>query len=343
MHHLENPLIEYADDLYCGPVDVSAKTPTGIPKHMASDYTLRMPQALRQGRMDVERVRPGIMVTMYDMTPREDTCINFRSDSSPIGFGALVSGRLALSCDKGMASKGSREGKPYEMVCKGSGVSGQVTLPGGIPLRMVGVSIDENVLPDLLQGHQEYESLIDELARGESGFSIFGEWTLSPAMHVIVSQMLGCPLQGVSRALYLESKALEILALQLDKLANREQRSHPISRGDAERLHEARRLLFDSMEEPIGLVELAARVGLNDFKLKKGFRELFGTTVYGSLRTHRMETARSMLLDGDMTVSTVAMTVGYSNISHFIAAFKKHYDVTPGLLLQQSRRAYRKE
>jgi len=111
-----------------------------------------------------------------------------------------------------------------------------------------------------------------------------------------------------------------------------------LSRGDVERLHEARRILFEHIEEPPGINELAQRVGINQMKLKRGFRAVFGCTVFEALRAHRMHHARALLMDSDMTVGLVAATVGYTNMSHFIAAFRTHFGVTPGSLLHQSRR-----
>jgi len=60
------------------------------------------------------------------------------------------------------------------------------------------------------------------------------------------------------------------------------------------------------MVEPPGLKELAQRVGLNELKFKRGFREVFGCTMFEALRAHRMQQARTLLLDSDMTVGMVA-------------------------------------
>ncbi|MEH2180207.1 AraC family transcriptional regulator [Nostoc sp.] len=66
---------------------------------------------------------------------------------------------------------------------------------------------------------------------------------------------------------------------------------------DAEKLHLAKAILERSLEHPPSLLELAKLVGLNDFKLKQGFRHLFGTTVFGYLRTCRMQQAQQLLRD----------------------------------------------
>lgn len=84
------------------------------------------------------------------------------------------------------------------------------------------------------------------------------------------------------------------------------------------------------MDDPPSLLALARQVGLNDFKLKRGFRQVFGTTAFGYLHDQRMERARQLLEERRFNVTEVACTVGYANPSHFAAAFKRKFGVNPG-------------
>lgn len=78
-----------------------------------------------------------------------------------------------------------------------------------------------------------------------------------------------------------------------------------------------------------GLLEQMNQAGTNDYKLKIGFRQVFGTTVFGYLRNQRMEQARQLLLEKQMNVSEVAQTVGYTSFSRFSTAFKHYFGITP--------------
>ncbi|WP_249664415.1 helix-turn-helix transcriptional regulator, partial [Lysinibacillus sp. D4B1_S16] len=73
------------------------------------------------------------------------------------------------------------------------------------------------------------------------------------------------------------------------------------------------------------LMELSRLIGLNDFKLKKGFKEMYGTTVFGYLREKRLEQASLLLQNGTMNVMEVANAVGCSNPSHFAEVRKEKY------------------
>lgn len=136
-------------------------------------------------------------------------------------------------------------------------------------------------------------------------------------MMTAAHQILQCAYHGAVRRLYLEGKALELIALLLSEMAD-ERSLGPLGlrAGDAERLHEARRILLINSDSPPTIRQLARQTGVNEFKLKSGFRQLFGTTVYGCLRDHRMEQARNLLSEKTMNVAGVAAAVGYINATN---------------------------
>jgi AraC-like DNA-binding protein len=88
------------------------------------------------------------------------------------------------------------------------------------------------------------------------------------------------------------------------------------------------------MAEPPGLQELADEIGLSLKKLKEGFKQIYGDTVYGFLFDYKMDVARKMLNSGVHNVNEVGLKIGYSTASHFISAFKKKYGTTPKKYLQ---------
>lgn len=98
---------------------------------------------------------------------------------------------------------------------------------------------------------------------------------------------------------------------------------------DDHALESARRLLENRLSETHTLASISREIHLNEFKLKKGFKEKFGRTVFGYLRQKRMEHAQEMLLSGTTSVIEVANSVGYSNASHFARAFKEEFSINP--------------
>jgi AraC-like DNA-binding protein len=155
--------------------------------------------------------------------------------------------------------------------------------------------------------------------------------TSTPDMDGVLQQILNCPYQGWMRQFYLEGKTLELLVLWLAQATERDKLpdSCELSLSDIERVHQAREFLMQHLDAPPSLLELARKVGLNDYKLKRGFRQLYGTTVFGYLHTQRMEKARRLLANRQMKITDVAHAVGYASLPSFSLAFRKQFGVSP--------------
>lgn len=176
------------------------------------------------------------------------------------------------------------------------------------------------------------------LAQGRPPEPFFAGVPSTPVIQMAVRGLERCPVGAPGRRLFLECKAMELMILMVARLSERQAaalgRNIPLSAGDRERIHAARDILQECMEEPPSLQQLARRVGINEFKLKRGFRKIFGTTAYGFLRDARLALARQYLESGAMNVCEACMAVGYSNPGNFIGLFKRRYGATPGDLRQ---------
>ncbi len=102
-----------------------------------------------------------------------------------------------------------------------------------------------------------------------------------------------------------------------------------LSRRERSAVGEARRRLLADMRNPPSLGELADAVGLTEKRLDMGFRLLFNAAVFGTLRDHRLELARRLLEQGDVSVKVIAYRVGYDHVSNFVHAFRARYGRPP--------------
>ncbi|MBX2923176.1 MAG: helix-turn-helix transcriptional regulator [Chitinophagaceae bacterium] len=151
------------------------------------------------------------------------------------------------------------------------------------------------------------------------------------AMNQCVHQLLQTQKKGSLKKIYFESKILELLSLQLEQHQHASNGRHTkIKKADMERLYHAKEILEENIANPCSLIDLAHKVGINDFKLKRGFKALFGNTVFGYLHALRMQKANELLQENELTISEIAAYCGYEYVQHFITAFKKNYGVTPG-------------
>jgi len=122
----------------------------------------------------------------------------------------------------------------------------------------------------------------------------------------------------------LHIKAVSSLIIKLRILLKKLNKVNPFGHGDR-----PTEVLVARLSDPPSLMELARLVGINDCKLKAGFRQVFGTTVFGYLHNCRMERSRQLLEAGEMSVAQAAQTVGFVNRSHFAIAFRKKFGVNP--------------
>jgi AraC family transcriptional regulator len=102
---------------------------------------------------------------------------------------------------------------------------------------------------------------------------------------------------------------------------------------DREKIINARKILLQHIGEPITIKALSRKVAINECYLKKGFKEIFGTTIFDFYQSQRMEHAKYLLYEKGLSVTEVSHLLGYSSISHFSTAFKKQTGIKPCELL----------
>lgn len=156
---------------------------------------------------------------------------------------------------------------------------------------------------------------------------------ITPKQQSIINDMHHCVYTGNMKQLFFESKITELFLLQAEQAeALNGSRPVKIERHNIDKLHSARQYIQQRMFDPLTLNGIAREAGLNEFMLKKGFKELFGLTVFGYLNELKMNYARQMLLETHCTVYEAAYTMGYNEPYNFSKAFKKHFGYLPGEL-----------
>lgn len=153
---------------------------------------------------------------------------------------------------------------------------------------------------------------------------------INPSMAIVLSQLFNFNMHQSIKKLYFKGKVYELLSHYFNRAedGNTEQCPFLIDE-DVVKIRKAKDIVIANMAEPPGLHELADQVGINLKKLKMGFRQIYGDSVYSFLFDYKMEYARKLLDSGSYNVNEVGLKIGYSTSSHFIAAFKKKFGTTP--------------
>lgn len=195
------------------------------------------------------------------------------------------------------------------------------------------VHFTKEYLSHLVESFPALGFFLEEVEKGQPTNLSPVDHFCTPVMITIIQQILNCSFKDIAARSYIESKIMELLLEALAHTAtNKILAPIKLSQYDIERLHEAKNLLLADFETKMSLVQLSRKVGINDFKLKKGFKYLFGSTVFDFQQAAKMEWAKTELLETKKSVEEIAYAIGYDFVSNFNIAFKKHFGYAPGFL-----------
>mgnify|MGYP000491974266 FL=1 len=158
----------------------------------------------------------------------------------------------------------------------------------------------------------------------------------TPQMAIVLNQILNFNVNSSIKNLYVKGKVYELLSLffNTNEGINNEKCPFLIDEDYVKKIKKAKDIVITRIAEPPSLQELADEVGLSLKKLKEGFKQIYGDSVFSFLFNYKMEFARKLLETNTVNVNEVGLKVGYSTSSHFIAAFKKKFGITPKKYVQ---------
>jgi len=169
------------------------------------------------------------------------------------------------------------------------------------------------------------------LSDENSNKKYYDDTEIKPSVSLVLQQIINSNSNSSIRDLYVKGKVYELLSLHFQKEENTDGEYCPflVDEQNVLKIRKAKEIIISRMAEPPSLQELAAEIGLNLKKLKEGFKQIYGDTVYSFLFDYKMEHSRKLQESNQFNVNEVGLQVGYSTASHFIAAFKKKFGTTP--------------
>lgn len=301
---------------------------------------LFFPASLGQGYLRSLKLREGLELLIYEHQLIHHLNLDFQALSPQYSFIKLsfcVSGRCSGQI-KGLNSSVSR-GSGQAVLAHIPHAAGIVELTAGYKTCVIEILIAPMLLSTLTE-HQFNAFPTDwQEILGNATSAPYAQLSqTTPEIANILQQILCCPYQGFIRQLYLESKALELIALYFAQLTDPDPApSSPFhfKQADIDCIYQAKDILLRNLDNPPSLARLAQQVGLNERKLQQGFHQIFSTTVFGVLHNHRMERARQLLEEDQMTIAAIAQTVGIVHRGYFATAFKRKFGSTPREYLKQ--------
>lgn len=302
MHPRHRPLAESLNDLYR--------------PQSADSNRMQVPEQLGQGFWERFKVNAAIEIAVCDMCFHENIKMCSYEQNGAIKWGYCLGAPIEWEDN---ATKRS-----YRLQY------GEMSVHGHQPADCVGYYLAETqycgITVKIHPGFIDSLHLHNIYPRGQETFQTH---VATPSMNRIFKEMICCDYEVGIKRMYLEGKVLELTAIYLHEVGGRPTANEGLSRTDIDSLLKAKEILDNDLLAVPGIHELSKKVCLNEFKLKKGFKQLFGMPVHAYVIDCRLETAYQLLERGSLSITMAAAMTGFSNPSHFAEKFRQKYGTVP--------------
>ena len=280
------------------------------------------------GKILFQKIPAGEITILYNIYQvEEDVAIDFRCTP-----GAMQT-HVALKNDSHYSINGIgelylAEGQ-FNMVDSAK-LEGSYFLEKGNEYRTLHMIFSSQFLDKLFPAYQYLEEwLASDSPQPRVLFKIHA-W-LSEQLKNVINNLLYCSYPSdEQRQFYREIKAMEFFCLGLNNGSGEITQAVKLTRRNVELIHASKHIMDTNFDQHITIASIARQTGMNEFKLKAGFKQIFGISMFEYLMKTRMQTARNLLLETDKPIKEIAVLTGYATKQSFLNAFKRYFHDTPG-------------
>ena len=247
-------------------------------------------------------------------------------DASFIQFHFCISGSITFNYNKGAYKLKLDEGKFLTLY----NPEKHLTIDASVAKNSKVIS----VLIPIVEFHKLFSSSSYDIPFFENkslNQKHYSENLISNSILIVLNQIIKNDMDNSTRSLLYKAKIYELFSLIFKKTKEIDLDQCPFLKNDEnlKKIAKAKDVILKDIKNPPSLIELSKTIDLSLKNLKKGFKEIYGKPVYKYLFDFKMERAKQLLSNGNLNVNEVSYDLGYSSSSHFIAAFKKKYGITP--------------
>ena len=247
-------------------------------------------------------------------------------DASFIQFHFCISGSITFNYNKGAYNLKLDEGKFLTLY----NPEKHLTIDASLAKNSKVIS----VLIPIVEFHKLFSSSSSDIPFFENkslNQKHYSENLISNSILIVLNQIIKNDMDNSTRSLLYKAKIYELFSLIFKKTKEIDLDQCPFLKNDEnlKKIAKAKDVILKDIKNPPSLIELSKTIDLSLKNLKKGFKEIYGKPVYKYLFDFKMERAKQLLSNGNLNVNEVSYDLGYSSSSHFIAAFKKKYGITP--------------
>ena len=247
-------------------------------------------------------------------------------DASFIQFHFCISGSITFNYNNGAYNLKLEEGKFLTLY----NPEKHLTIDASVAKNSKVIS----VLIPIIEFHKLFSSSSSDIPFFENkslNQKHYSENLISNSILIVLNQIIKNDMDNSTRSLLYKAKIYELFSLIFKKTKEIDLDQCPFLNNDEnlKKIAKAKDVILKDIKNPPSLIELSKTIDLSLKNLKKGFKEIYGKPVYKYLFDFKMERAKQLLSNGNLNVNEVSYDLGYSSSSHFIAAFKKKYGITP--------------
>jgi AraC-like DNA-binding protein len=279
-----------------------------------------------EGLLNETRIEAGFIVLRFDNELTQKQQVVREIDSSFIQFHFCLKGAAVFNFNNGAYQLPIREENSLLLY------NPQRDLPMNLVLEpeswVITLLISIKKFHSLFSSEANYITFLSDENKDRKYYK---DGSISPSMAIALNQLMNYNLHNSIKELYFKGKGYELLSLYFNRPADADVEQCPflVDEDNVQKIKRAKQIIISRMQEPPTLQALADEIGLSINKLKEGFKQIYGDSVFSFLFDYKMEVARQLLETGSHNVNEVGLKVGYSTASHFISAFKKKFGTTP--------------
>jgi AraC-like DNA-binding protein len=204
-------------------------------------------------------------------------------------------------------------------------------LKAGGPFNFISIKLNIEKMNEYLYDEESWlYHIMPAVNKHQTSLFTLNASLLDTMLEKALQGILQCPFNGITKRLFLEGKTLELLSYSIAALEPVSRNvSHGLSERDRRKLADIKRYLDNNYLQDLSLKLLCSEFGINEFKLKSGFKNLYGETVFGYVLEQKMQLAYKQLDDGEESIADLSDMLGYNHQGNFTVAFKKRFHVNP--------------
>lgn len=305
--------------------------------------TLTIPSNFGKGYAWAENFPNGMSLLVCDVTL--STTMDMIRESSPNQF-------YILQFNEGFTESGDasfveeeadHEPNKYNMnqqvvLLTNSFISTRFIMPANIKIKSIKIIFEKRQLIDFL-GNEMFDELMgryfSELVKNRHIEPVDAEY------RSLIDELLMPKIDHPLRSIYITNRVMLLLERFAVKFMNKMMQktdSHKLNDDEITRLMRVETLLVKDYTTAPPTIEKLSRISaMSPTKLKRDFKAMYGMPIYEYFQKNRMIHAKKLLTaaGSNVSIKEIGMMVGYSNLGHFAAAFRKEFGMLPSEMISQ--------